>query len=322
MRLYRRHSSGEAVRDIQDRLVALGFDLGDDAAGDFGSGTEAAVRAFQGKRGLDTDGIVGATTWRDLANSGHRLGDRLLYHRRPMIRGDDALELQQRLNALGFDAGKEDGIFGPDTLRALLDFQRNRNMAEDGICGREVTKELELVKRATAKVGRREVAERRWLTELPTTIAGLRIMLDPAARFADESAAAWRAVAAAAAVLRDKGAAVLISRSEDTSPDPSLRASRINRLGVEVVIAFGLAPTDNGVHFFATEHSSSQAGKRLALEIGKALDFPVSGRAYPLLRETRSPAVVINDTDLGEGTGVAAAAGLLALIARPPERRG
>lgn len=322
MKLYRLGSSGEAVRDIQARLAALGFDIGSDSAADFGPDTESAVKAFQAKRGLDADGIVGTDTWRDLANSGHRLGDRLLYHRRPMIRGDDVFELQTALNSLGFDSGKEDGIFGPDTLRALLDFQRNRNMAEDGISGGEVAEELELVKRATSKDGRREVAERLWITELPATVAGLRIMLDPAARTPEESAASWRAVTAASTVLRERGAIVLMSRSEDTAPEPSLRAARINRLGMDLVLSFGSTGADgDGCYYFATERSSSEAGKRIAAEIGGALEMETGGRAYNMLRETRAPAVVINDAELGEGTGIAAAAGLLALLARPPESR-
>ena len=45
----------------------------------------------------------------------------MLYHRIPMMRGDDVAELQARLNSLGFDTGKVDGIFGPDTLAGLLD---------------------------------------------------------------------------------------------------------------------------------------------------------------------------------------------------------
>ena len=43
----------------------------------------------------------------------------------PMLRGDDVAELQRRLNALGFDAGREDGIFGTDTNDALVEFQRS-----------------------------------------------------------------------------------------------------------------------------------------------------------------------------------------------------
>ena len=42
-----------------------------------------------------------------------------------MLRGDDVAELQQDLGALGFDAGRVDGIFGPRTKDALEQFQRN-----------------------------------------------------------------------------------------------------------------------------------------------------------------------------------------------------
>ena len=59
----------------------------------------------------------------------------MLYVRRPMLRGDDVVELQRRLNTLGFDAGKEDGIFGPDTAGALTEFQRNAGLGCDGIFG-------------------------------------------------------------------------------------------------------------------------------------------------------------------------------------------
>src|SRR5713101_1983249 len=106
-----RHGShGEAVRDLHARLASAGFFCAPDDPGEFGDGTTAAVRAFQDARGLRVDGIVGNQTWSTLVESGFSLGDRLLYFRRPMLRGDDVTELQRRLNALGFDAGREDGI--------------------------------------------------------------------------------------------------------------------------------------------------------------------------------------------------------------------
>ena len=42
-----------------------------------------------------------------------------------MLRGDDVGELQRDLSRLGFDAGRVDAIFGPDTHTPLCDFQRN-----------------------------------------------------------------------------------------------------------------------------------------------------------------------------------------------------
>jgi N-acetylmuramoyl-L-alanine amidase len=59
---------------------------------------EAAVRRFQRDRGLLESGLVDLTTWRAIVEAGYRLGDRLLYLRRPPLRGDDVAWLQ---NALG-----------------------------------------------------------------------------------------------------------------------------------------------------------------------------------------------------------------------------
>ena len=48
--LYRQGDAGEAVRDIQERLAALGFSCLPDPAGSFGPGTTAAVEQFQASR--------------------------------------------------------------------------------------------------------------------------------------------------------------------------------------------------------------------------------------------------------------------------------
>jgi len=165
--LFRTGDSGEPVRDIQDRLIQLGFSIGDDPEGEFGDGTLTAVEAFQSARSLTPDGMVGRETWRTMVDAGHRLGDRLLYYRFPMLHGDDVASLQHDLNALGFDAGIVDGIFGADALRAVLDFQQNRGVAEDGIAGTQVVEELSLMTRATKKMGREVVKERVWLSTLP-----------------------------------------------------------------------------------------------------------------------------------------------------------
>lgn len=54
-------SKGAAVLSLQQRLRDLGFGLTVD--GNFGPGTERSVKAFQQKRGLQSDGKVGPRTW-------------------------------------------------------------------------------------------------------------------------------------------------------------------------------------------------------------------------------------------------------------------
>src|SRR5689334_3930069 len=130
-----RGETGEPVRDLQRRLAALGLESTSDEPGEFGPATEAAVRSFQQQRGLVVDGLCGSQTWAALVESGFSLGDRTLYFRQPMLRGDDVTELQRQLNSLGFDAGREDGILGPDTEIALRQFQRNAGTTADGVFG-------------------------------------------------------------------------------------------------------------------------------------------------------------------------------------------
>jgi putative peptidoglycan binding protein len=65
LKLTKPMTSGPAVRQLQQRLKALGYNLAVDGA--FGPGTAAAVKKFQAKKGLTADGIVGPATQAALA---------------------------------------------------------------------------------------------------------------------------------------------------------------------------------------------------------------------------------------------------------------
>ncbi len=315
MRLYRSGDDGEAVRDIQDRLGALGFAAEGDPQGSFGQGTYLAVSEFQAKRGLWVDGIVGPDTWRALVSAGYELGSRILYHRVPMMRGDDVAELQRNLNSLGFDAGNVDGIFGPDTLAGVLDFQSNRGIAEDGLAGAEVVDELALMSRATSKQGREVVRDHQWLQNLPPTVAGQRIYIDPFCRDDEESRETWGPAVLLSTIIQANGAVVSLSRSVDAAPPERVRALRANRLGVDIVVSLCLPrDQDSGVFYFASNLSLSTAGKALAERIGAVTGIPSSGRAIPILKNTRSTAVVVALPRFDESGTAAIAQGIMNLF--------
>ena len=64
VRVLRRGMDGADVMTLQAALIAYGFSCGSAGAdGDFGSGTEAALRKFQIKYNLGADGIAGKGTW-------------------------------------------------------------------------------------------------------------------------------------------------------------------------------------------------------------------------------------------------------------------
>ncbi|MEV8543540.1 protein kinase [Streptomyces sp. NPDC051572] len=56
--------TGKRVLQVQCMLTKRGYDVGSTGVdGDFGAGTESAVRSFQSDELLDADGIVGRKTW-------------------------------------------------------------------------------------------------------------------------------------------------------------------------------------------------------------------------------------------------------------------
>jgi N-acetylmuramoyl-L-alanine amidase len=316
VRLFHQGDRGEGVRDIQARLGALGHSTQGDTTGVFEDATQQAVAGFQRSRGLPVDGIVGPDTWRSLVDAGYQLGERLLYHRVPMMRGDDIEELQARLNSLGFDAEKVDGIFGPATLTGLLDFQHNRGLAEDGIAGELVATELRLVGGTSQKLGREAVRERQWLQSLPDSIAGQTVYIDPDCRTDAEASATWPAAIAASTSLRLVGGQPILSRSVDTKPGTTVRVQRANRLNVDIVVGF-LVPIDgdDGVFYFSSERSRSEAGMAIATAVAERLGLPTAGRTMPILKATRSPAIVVSIAGMDHSVGTRVAEVVASLYA-------
>jgi peptidoglycan hydrolase-like protein with peptidoglycan-binding domain len=127
-RTIKRHDKGPTVRTMQ-RLLGVRAD------GLFGKGTARAVKRFQRRHGLHADGIVGPGTWRVLkrrhaTRKRHRHRSR---HRsrgaRVATRGPSVRVLQRRLHLTA------DGVFGPNTARAVKRFQRRHGLAADGVVG-------------------------------------------------------------------------------------------------------------------------------------------------------------------------------------------
>lgn len=279
---------GEAVRDLQQRLVAFGADVAPDDAGWFGAGTETAVRAFQDARGLRVDGVVGRETWSALVESGLSLGDRLVYVRRPMQRGDDVLDLQGRLNALGFHAGREDGIFGNATREALAAFQRDAGLPPDGICGSTTVAALRRVG-TMAEGSVATVREREALRRAEPQLARRAVYVAAAPGLAVLGEQVTRG-------LLDAGSRALLDTSGD---DDSLLASSANRFEADLFLGLRLGDAA-GCHFayFGSGRFRSEAGYAIAHAIHDELagrlsrEVRVSGKAYAALRETRMAAVV------------------------------
>ncbi|MEM9466479.1 MAG: peptidoglycan-binding domain-containing protein [Actinomycetota bacterium] len=276
---------GDSVRALHERLAAAGVPPGGDPHV-IDAHTRLAVRGFLAWRRLRVDGVVARQTWGALVESDYRLGDRMLYRRAPMTRGDDVTELQWRLGSLGFDAGYVDGIFGPDTERAVRAFQANQAVTPDGVVGPDTVAALGRL--AGRRSGEKTIAEVRE-AELLRAQSGLRsrrLVVGQAGGVSD-------LVEALADRLRAAGAEVLALHHRDLST----QARTANEWDGAIYLGIAVADDEPSIAYFQTEGFVSYGGRGLAAHTSEAIttvmgrSHPAVGMRIPILRETRMPAV-------------------------------
>lgn len=305
-------TTGEAVRDLQQRLTAIGAATDPVEHGLFDHNTERAVFRFQEQRGLHTTGVCDQSTWSALVEAGYELGDRLLYLRSPMLRGDDVSTLQTRLGVMGFDSGRVDGIFGPRTEAALQEFQRNIRLTIDGVAGPDVLDALgRLGSRSGSSTGIAIVRERDALRHTQLDLEGLRVVVG-------DGGGLGALAEAVAKALHDSGADSVVLHH----PEPAVQASAANRFGADVFL--GLTTVSEGpcqMSFYSTTGFESIGGRRLAEIITSLVPLEVAecrGMRIPILRETRMPAVMCHmgpaDQVVSRGPEISSA--LLAAVIR------
>lgn len=162
-------SSGQEVFEMQEFLNAIAVNYPIipvifPVNGVFKENTEAAVRAFQRQFNLNVDGVVGKATWykisyiyaavRKLAELGSigRIEDLYSgqYPGTPLRQGDRGVEvqlLQFYLSSISVFYPQIpnvtiDGIFGQNLLKAVLNFQQNFGLIDDGIVGRSTWEKI------------------------------------------------------------------------------------------------------------------------------------------------------------------------------------
>lgn len=252
--------------------------------------TAEVVAEFQKLRGLPATGECDHITWTTLVESSWVLGSRLLYLTSPHMRGDDVQAMQTVLAKLGFDCGRADGIFGPNTLRALTEFQQNYGITADGICGVNSIRALERTSSQSGDgPGIVTVREYETLltsqdnTERPRIVVGC---FDSGTRL----------TRLLVRELRNRGDDVMTIENAD----PHTHARMANSFDADLYI--GVSGSENTVVQFAyyeTESFTYAGGRVAAAQCAEYVrsahnrtDVVVSGMQLPVLRETRMPAVM------------------------------
>lgn len=324
MRPIRRGDRGPAVAEIRSVLVTLDLLTPEPGADEFESETEHAVRTFQQCRGLSTDGMVGAETWRALDAARWRLGDRALYQSIPdPLVGEDVRALQERLLEMGYDVGRADGVYGARTARSVAQFQREVGLSPDGACG-------PYTMHALRRLGRKVIGGRpQWLRESDAfresgpTLIGKAIVIDPGHGGPDpgvvvpDGALRWTEADLAydlSARLEGRLAAAGMRVHLTRGPAPATplsdpaRTRIANDLGADLFISVHIDghanPGADGVatyHYGTGNGVTSTVGERLAGLVQREIivrtgmhDCRIHAKTWELLRLTRMPAVRVD----------------------------
>jgi len=320
MRLIKKGNRGNDVLDIQRRLSMLGYNLGlPGPDGLFEDLTEKAVKMFQQDRGLLVDGIVGEDTWQELVLATYCIGDRDLYLREPFFRGDDVRQLQRWLNTLGITVGPIDGIFGPQTKRAVEEFQLSTGLPVDGIVGfttLQAFKNLRKVLETNTYINF-PVRVKEEDNSLISVFQNRKVVIDIGHGYPPDHGALGPTGLRESEVCEELGfrfgnllelvgTGVFYTRKKGVFTELRDRISFANQIDADLFISIHLNSSPNAkaegtsTYYFATSDYFSPKGKMLAESIHKEVvhvlrhkDVRVHGRNFGILRETRMTAVLL-----------------------------
>jgi len=317
-RLWHKGDSGPVVTEIRSTLARLGL-IEPSNSDLFDQEVDLAIRAFQQRRGLKVDGMVGGQTYRALDEARWCLGDRTLQVEGPrLMRGDDVATLQSRLLTMGFDVGRVDGILGRRTEAALREFQISVGLPVDGICGPESFTALSRLSRTITGGAAQALRERHLLRVYAGSLSGRVIVIDPGhggddvgenAFGVQESEIVFDLARRLEGRLAALGVTVFLTRNLERNPSDSERAEFANEAGADLTVSLHMdsysSPAASGIATYYYGHDAhdfdSPMGERFAELVQRELcartgmpDCRAHPKTWELLRRTRMPAVRID----------------------------
>jgi N-acetylmuramoyl-L-alanine amidase len=240
-----------------------------------------------------------------------------------MQHGDDVAALQKRMHDLGFDCGRIDGIFGPDTERGLKELQRNLGLPSDGLCGPVTFRALDRLSRTVVGGEPARIREAERLHHRGPGLAGKVIVIDPGHGGSDDGVCANGLVEADVVAdlasriegrLGAMGVTAFLTRGRQpagTCPTEPERAAFANEVDADLVISlhtdghnsehaqgvttyyYGTGSGEHAVHSIIGETFAELVQREIVTRTD-LLDGRTDAKTWDMLQRTRMPAVRID----------------------------
>ena len=326
--------SSARVAEARSTLARLGYLNGDPDAPDWSSqkfhendthfDEELAevLQAFQQARGILPSGRLDTVTLRELRHASYTLGARVLsFQPNNELIGDDVIQLQNQLQELGFYTYRIDGHFGQHTHDALVTYQLNSGIQDDGMCGPETLRALSLLGRRITGGSPQALRERENVRDAGPKLAGKRVVIDPAlggknrgqtvrGRYGDvtEEELLWDLASRVEGRMIAASMETIISRPRTDDPSPKARADIANAFGADLMISLhcdsyqnekanGAATFYFGSDFGATSLTGEMLSGYIMREIAARTPLTNCGnhaRTWDILRMTSMPTIEVN----------------------------
>ena len=294
---------GDLVTAVTSTLHRLGFL--EHTTDRFDQEVTDAVRAFQQARGLSISGEIDTSTEKALEEARWKLGDRTLKLQQPNMRGDDVATLQSRLIDMGFNAGRADGIFGPVTESAVIEFQRSVGTTPDGVCGPGTIISLMRLMRTVTGGAPTELRAQASRVKRGPALADKVIVLDPSPR-SEIAALTFDLAEKIEGRLIALGVSVFLTRGKNSAPNESERIAFANNTEADLVISIGIDNYKNekangistffygsdqhGIHSLVGERFATLAQREICARTDLA-NNRTHAKTWDLLRLTKAPAI-------------------------------
>ena len=279
-----------------------------------------ALRGFQQMRGIIADGIITDGTLRSLREASYSLGARVLSFQANQFVGDDVAELQSQLHDLGFYTSRVDGHFGAMTHSAVVNYQGDYGLVNDGIVGPKTLRALSYLGRRITGGSPQSIREKEQIRAAGPQLTGKRVVIDPGLGGSDkgmqvnghfgsitEEEILWDLAGRIEGRMISAGVETILSRPKSANPSVLDRAGIANAFGADLVISLQADRYENSkangsasFYFGSNAGYSSMIGEKLSGFIQREITTrtPLTNcynhrQTWDLLRLTHMPAVQV-----------------------------
>ncbi len=227
--------------------------------------------------------------WLELINNGYKLGDRILNYNEPSLYGSDIEELQELLSRLGFYSEPINGVFTKVLADAVTRFQENRGLSIDGNVGLGTVKEIRKLIRPNLSTSLNE-AIKSISPNLQTSTIGYTVCFNIPndEEYSDqiETYEITKKISIENNIIPSFASEVGIETVEENI------INYVNKLQPTLFVSFKNS-SEQSVAYFKGSFSESMLGKKLANELSEELKVKSLGKAYSLLKNTKSVSLII-----------------------------